>query len=152
MENYTKYALKAYDELADLLEGKDNLYIIACNKCFKEFDTAQEPELEKLLALAEGLDKTVVGTAKVDFLCNETKAKKGLPNMIPENAEHVVVISCGLGVQTVAAITKAPVYTATNTINRCGQHGMALTKKACEAFLVRAMPCWPPRLMVLVAV
>ena len=133
MENYTKYALKAYDELADLLEGKDNLYIIACNKCFKEFDTAQEPELEKLLALAEGLDKTVVGTAKVDFLCNETKAKKGLPNMIPENAEHVVVISCGLGVQTVASIAQVPVYTATNTINRNGQHGMALTKKACDA-------------------
>jgi len=133
LENYTKYALKAYDELADLLEGKDNLYIIACNKCFKEFDTAQEPELEKLLALAEGLDKTVVGTAKVDFLCNETKAKKGLPNMIPENAEHVVVISCGLGVQTVASIAQVPVYTATNTINRNGQHGMALTKKACDA-------------------
>ena len=133
MENYTKYALKAYGELADLLEGKDNLFIVACNKCFKEFNTLQEPELDKLLELADGLDKTVVGTAKVDFLCNETKAKKGLPNMIPENAENVIVISCGLGVQTVADIAEVPVFTATNTINRGAQHGMALTKKACEA-------------------
>ena len=104
MENYTKYALKAYDELAALLEGKDNLFVIACNKCFKEFDSAQEPEMEKFLQMAEGLNKTVVGTAKADFLCNGTKAMKALPDMIPANAEHVVVISCGLGIQTVAAI------------------------------------------------
>ena len=52
MENYTKYALKAADELNALLEGKDNLFVIACNKCFKEFDTNQEPELEVFLKLA----------------------------------------------------------------------------------------------------
>ena len=75
----------------------------------------------------------MVGTAKADFLGNETKAMKGLPDMIPADAEHVLVISCGLGVQTVAAIADAPVYSATNTIKRGGQHGMALTKKACEA-------------------
>ena len=133
MENYTKYALKTPEELTALLEGKDNLFVVACNKCFKEFDTVNEPDLDEFLRLAESCGKTVVGTAKADFLCNETKAKKGLPNMIPENAEHVVVISCGLGVQTVAAIAEAPVYSATNTINRGGQHGMALTKKACDA-------------------
>ena len=63
MENYTKYALKAYDELNALLEGKDNLFVIACNKCFKEFDTTQEPELDTIVKLAEAFDKTVVGTA-----------------------------------------------------------------------------------------
>ena len=133
MENYTKYALKADEELISLLEDKDNLFVIACNKCFKEFDTTYEPDLDEFLKLAEAQGKTVVGTAKADFLCNETKAKKSLPDMIPENADHVVVISCGLGVQTVAAIAEKPVFTATNTINRGGQHGMALTKKACEA-------------------
>ena len=133
MENYTKYALKTAEELNALLEGKDNLFVVACNKCFKEFDTVNEPDLDAFLLLAENQGKTVVGTAKADFLCNETKAKKGIPNMIPENAEHVVVISCGLGVQTVAAIADIPVYSATNTINRGGQHGMALTKKACDA-------------------
>ena len=133
MENYTKYALKATEELTALLEGKDNLFVVACNKCFKAFDTMYEPELDTFVKLAQEQGKTVVGTAKADFLCNETKAKKGLPAMIPENTENVVVISCGLGVQTVAAIARVPVYTATNTINRGGQHGMALTKKACDA-------------------
>ena len=133
MENYTKYALKATEELEALLEGKDNLFVVACNKCYKAYETMQEPDCDAFVALAEGLGKTVVGTAKADFLCNETKAKKGLPVMIPKQAENVIVISCGLGVQTVAAIAEKPVYSATNTINRGGQHGMALTKKACEA-------------------
>ena len=118
LENYTKYQLKPLGELADLLEGKDNLFVISCNKCFKEFDTTLEPEQEQFLKLAEGLDKTVVGTAKADFLCNETKATKGLPVMIPENAEHVVVISCGLGIQTVASIADKPVYSATNSVKK----------------------------------
>ena len=109
MENYTKYALKTAEELNALLEGKDNLFVVACNKCFKEFDTMYEPDLDEFLKLAEAQGKTVVGSAKADFLCNETKAMKHLPDMIPANAEHVVVISCGLGVQTVAAIADAPV-------------------------------------------
>jgi len=133
VENYTKYALKTAQELKTLLEGKDNVFVVACNKCYKAFDTMNEPELAEFVKLTEELGKTVVGTAKADFLCNETKAKKGLPNMIPENAEHVVVIACGLGVQTVAAIADIPVYTATNSINYTGHHGMALTKKTCDA-------------------
>lgn len=71
MENYTKYALKTTDELKALLDGKDNLFVIACNKCYKAFDTTKEPELAEFVQLAEDAGKTVVGTAKADFLCNE---------------------------------------------------------------------------------
>ena len=133
MENYTKYRLKDWGELADLLEGKDNLFIISCNKCFKEFETTQEPELEQFVKLAEGFDKTVTGTAKADFLCNKTKAEKGLNAMIPEGTEHVVVISCGLGIQTVADVSGKSVIAAANSLNYTGHHGMALTEKACDA-------------------
>ena len=55
MENYTKYALKTPEELTALLEGKDNLFVVACNKCFKEFDTMCEPDLDAFLKLAESL-------------------------------------------------------------------------------------------------
>ena len=83
MENYTKYKLKAESELAALLEGKDNLFVIACNKCFKEFETMQEPDCDVFLEFAAAQGKTVTGSAKVDFLCNKTKAVKNLPDMIP---------------------------------------------------------------------
>ena len=135
MENYTKYKLKSSDELTALLADKDNLFVIACNKCFKEFETMDEPDCGEFEKLAAECGKTITGTAKVDFLCNKTQTTKKLQDVIPEGTEHVVVISCGLGVQTVADLKKGemPVYAAANTLNYTGHHGMALTKKACDA-------------------
>ena len=133
MENYTKYALKAEAELAQILADKDNLFVIACNKCFKEFETMQEPDCDAFVKFATDMGKTITGTAKADFLCNKTKAEKGLKAMIPEGTEHVVSISCGLGIQTVADVTGMSVIAATNSLNYTGHHGMALTKKACDA-------------------
>ena len=134
MENYTKYALKSWDEFTALLEGKNNLFVVACNKCFKEFDSVNEPELDTFLKLAEAYDKTVTGTASIDFLCNKTQTNKALADRIPEGTEHIVVISCGLGIQTVADLKELPVYAACDSVSRKdGHHGMALTKKTCGA-------------------
>ena len=68
LENYTKYRLKAAEELSEVLCGKDNLFVVACNKCFKEFETDNEPDCQEFVAIAEGLGKTVTGTVKTDFL------------------------------------------------------------------------------------
>ena len=133
MENYTKYALKDYGQLADLLENRDDLFVVACNKCFKEYVSLQEPETADFLRLADGLDKNVTGVTKVDFLCNKTLTQKHLSDLIPEGTRHVVVISCGLGVQTVADVTGMDVMAACDSLNYTGHHGMALTKKACDA-------------------
>ena len=59
MENYTKYKLKAADELKAALEKADNLFVIACNKCYKEFTDTYEPDLDEFLKLAEEMGKTV---------------------------------------------------------------------------------------------
>ena len=42
MENYTKYKLKSKEELSSLFDEKDQVFLIACNKCFKEFETIDE--------------------------------------------------------------------------------------------------------------
>lgn len=133
MENYTKYKLKEHDELVSLLEGKDNLFIVACNKCFKEFDTIDEPDCGEFEKIAAEQGKTVTGSLKVDFLCNKIQTEKKLQDVIPEGTENVVVIACGLGIQTVADLKKVPVIAASNSLNYTGHHGMALTKKSCDA-------------------
>ena len=133
MENYTKYKLKAADELAPVLAGTDNVFVIACNKCFKEFETTQEPDCDAFVQIAAEQGKTVTGSVKVDFLCNKTQTAKSLKDQIPEGTKSVFVVSCGLGVQTVADLAGVPVYAACNSLNYTGHHGMALTKKACDA-------------------
>ena len=132
MENYTKYALKAADELKSILADADNMFVIACNKCFKEFDTLQEQDLDAFLEIAAQMGKTVTGTARADFLCNKTKAAR-LPQMLPEGTRCVVALGCGLGNQTIADVVELPVYAATDSLNYTGHHGMALTNKACDA-------------------
>ena len=133
MENYTKYKLKAVDELEALLADKDNLFVIACNKCFKEFETLDEPDCEAFVNLAAEQGKTVTGSARIDFLCNKTQTDKKLVDLIPDGTESIFVISCGLGAQTIAEMADVPVFAACNSINYTGHHGMALTKKACDA-------------------
>ena len=133
MENYTKYKLKAVDELAQVLAGTDNLFVIACNKCFKEFETTDEPDCDAFKKIAAEHGKTITGSAKIDFLCNKTQTLKKMEDLIPEGTESIFVISCGLGIQTVADVAEVPVYAASNSLNYTGHHGMALTKKACDA-------------------
>ena len=133
MENFTKYRLKADDELKSLLAGVDNLFVLACNKCFKEFETVNEPDCDAFVRLATACGKTVTGTAKLDFVCNKTLTAQQLESLIPEGTQCVFVIACGLGIQTVADLIKLPVFAASNSLNYTGHHGMALTKKACDA-------------------
>ncbi len=133
MENYTKYRLKDREELVALLEGKDNLFILTCNKCFKEFEALYEQECVTLNNLVLELGKKVTGCAPIDFVCNKTLTAKQLEGLIPEGTEAILVAACGLGIQTVASLTKLPVFAAANSLNYTGYHGMALTKKACEA-------------------
>ena len=67
MENYTKYKLKSSDELASVLNGRDNLFVIACNKCFKEFETVDEPDCEEFLKFAAEQGKNRHRQCKIRF-------------------------------------------------------------------------------------
>ena len=133
LEDYTKYKLKRKEELAPFLSDKNNLFVVACNKCFKEFEICDEPELGQFEQIAGEQGKTLLGSARVDFLCNKTTTAKQLQSVLPEDAENVFVISCGLGIQTVADLLEKPVYAAADSISYRGNHGMALTTTKCDA-------------------
>ena len=61
MEDYTKFRLKTQDELISLLEHKDNLFVVSCNKCFKEFKAEDEPECSDFIRLLVGQKKNITG-------------------------------------------------------------------------------------------
>jgi electron transport complex protein RnfC len=131
LEDYTKFRLKKKDELVPFLQDKDKLFVVACNKCFKEFELGDEPESAAFQAIAAEQGKTIVGCMNIDFLCNSTLTMKKL--QLPAEAQNAFVISCGLGIQTVAGFAELPVYAACDSIPTDGMHGMALTKRRCEA-------------------
>ena len=59
LENYTKYRLKSPEKLIQALAGTDHIFVVACNKCFQEFTSVDEPECGEFVALAEAEGKKV---------------------------------------------------------------------------------------------
>ena len=133
MEDYTKFKLKRKEELAPFIQDKDKMFVIACNKCFKEFEIGEEPECSMFGEIADEQGKALLGCEKIDFVCNKTTTAKKLQDVLPEDAENVFVISCGLGIQTVADLLDKPVYAGADSISYRGRHGMALTTTKCDA-------------------
>ena len=133
MENYIKYTLKPEAELQPLLAATDDLFVIACGKCYKKLHDEAADDLGAFLQLAEKAGKHITGIAKPDFLCNKTKAETKLMAMIPEGTKAVFVIGCGLGIQTVAELAPIPVFAACDSLNYTGHHGMAITDVTCGA-------------------
>ena len=134
MEDYTKFKLKSESEIIPLFEHKDNLFVVACNKCFKEFTSVDEPECGQFEKIAIGQGKKITGCMNVDFPCNKPMTQKKLESAVPPGTENVAVISCGLGIQTIGELVDLPVYAASDSFSRKdGRHGMALTETRCEA-------------------
>ena len=134
MEDYTRFRLKSEDELIPLLKQKDNLFVIACNKCFKEFNSVSEPECGQFEKIAREQGRAITGCMHVDFPCNKPMTQKKLASALPPGTENVAVISCGLGVQTIGELVELPVYAASDSLRRKdGKHGMALTDLRCGA-------------------
>ncbi|WKY45362.1 electron transport complex subunit RsxC [Eubacteriaceae bacterium ES2] len=133
MEDYTKFKLKRKGELEALLADKNDLFVMACSKCYKELQSFDEPECGQFLELAKEQGKNITGSVQVDFLCNEPLTKQTFESALPADTKNIVVISCGLGIQTIAAMADVPVYAGSDTLVVDGQHGMALTDTLCEA-------------------
>ncbi len=131
--DYTKYVLKGSEELAPLIEDRDKIFVIACNKCFKEFESVNETDGDEFAEFAVAQGKKVTGVRKLDFLCNRLITEKKLKDAIPEGTEAIAVVSCGLGIQIVADMQDLPVIAAADSLNYIGSHGMALTQKTCGA-------------------
>ena len=91
MENYTKYKLKSSDELASVLDGKDNLFVIACNKCFKEFETVDEPDCDEFLKFAADQGKNVILIEMTDRLAAD-EMRTNREELLAQIAEKVTVL------------------------------------------------------------
>ncbi len=134
-EDFTKYKLKPAKELKELVSGKENILVLSCNKCFKEFVSIAEPEYQEAAEIVKSAGKTVSGYIPVDYLCNQYLTEKILnkyKNEI-ENSGAVLVIACGLGIQTVSQLVNKQVLPAADSVWQNGFHGVTLSAEKCGA-------------------
>ncbi len=133
--DYTKYKLKNKEELLNIIGDNARIYIVSCNKCFSELKSTCEPETAELNKLLNEAGKTTAGFMPLDFLCNEHLSEKALNSVKQDilKADAVAVISCGIGIQTVAGLLALPVLGMCDSVFQGGYHGISLNTEKCGA-------------------
>lgn len=129
--------LKDKETIASLVDGK--VFIINCHGCKEiSFPEKEARELQKEMA-AEG---KVTGIFTTDYICNPENMKLRLKGHMAEieEADMVLVFSCGVGVQTVAEFLEdKKVCAACDTIQLPGFQGVTPLEVDCgqcgECFL-----------------
>ena len=120
--------LKNKEILDSLTQGK--VFIINCHGCKEvSFPEAAAEEFEKSLG-----DK-VTGILTTDYVCNTDNLPLRLERYADaiDAADAVLVLSCGVGVQTVAAqLPEKKVYAACDTYALPGHQGVTPLEHECD--------------------
>ena len=121
--------LKSKEELSAL--GGEKLFVVLCAGCRELYFPEQEAE-ELLRTLTE--QKRLSGVLRTDYLCHPEYLASRLERCREalEAAEAVLVLSCGVGVQTVAEYLEGKkVYAGCNTLALPGFSGLTPTEVDC---------------------
>ena len=120
--------LKSKEVLDSLTQGK--VFIINCHGCKEvSFPEKEAEEFEKALG------SKVTGILTTDYICNTDNLPLRLQKHAEaiEAADTVLVLSCGVGVQTVAAqLPGKRVYAACDTYALPGHQGVTPLEHECD--------------------
>lgn len=123
--------LKSKETIASLVNGK-NVFIINCQGCKEvHFPEKESVNLQRELAA----DGRLTGVITTDYICNVENMKLRLKKHMDEieEADVVLVLSCGVGVQTIAEyLENKTVYAACDTIRVPGFQGVTPLDYKCD--------------------
>jgi len=93
---------KPFTSIIDSLKSYSRIFLVGCGECATTCKTGGEPEILKMKQDLEAQGKTVVGFCIPSAPCLAAKLKSELAKNLPalRQAEAVLVLSCGLGVQS----------------------------------------------------
>ncbi len=125
---------KPFDEILGYLEGEKNVFILGCNGCAQSSGSGGPQQVAEMKQKLEEAGKNVTGTKVIDFLCEKALVKSGLRGRIDEvaAADSILIMTCGVGVQAVAASVNKVCHPACNTINLGGSRGEWQGSERCQ--------------------
>lgn len=117
--------LKPWEEILESLGTESKVFIVGCKGCAEVCETGGEPQVLKMKKDLEQADKQVTGYTVVDFLCDKSLVKFGLLAHEDEvtEADSLLVMTCGVGVQATAAVVDKVTHPACNTMSVGGAQG-----------------------------
>jgi len=94
---------KPFAEIIDSLKDYAKIFLVGCGECATTCKTGGKDELLKMQQELEKQGKTIVGTCIPDAPCIASQIKTELAKNMPalRQAEAILILACGLGVQSV---------------------------------------------------
>jgi len=116
---------KPWEEILSYLDGENNIFILGCNGCAQSSGSGGPEQVEEMKSRLKETGKKVTGSAVIDFLCEKALVKSKLRNKIEplKAADSILVMTCGVGVQAVAASVNKVCHPACDTVNLGGSRG-----------------------------
>ena len=115
MKSITKQ--KPFEEVQQLLEKFDRVYIIGCGTCATMTKTGGMEQVQEMRERLQELGKLVTGSIVIPTACDDMTETAIKENDGPiQNANCILVMSCALGVHRVSLYIGKPVLPALDTL------------------------------------
>jgi len=116
---------KPLPEILKSMEGEQRIFLVGCSGCAEACHTGGEAQVTEMRQRLEEEGKTIVGRSVVDFLCDKALVKFRLKAHEEEinSADSLLVMTCGIGVQSTAKVVDKITHPACNTVNVGGAQG-----------------------------
>ncbi len=127
---------KKFEEILEALNGFKKIIIVGCGLCATACQTGGEEQVKQMVGqLKEIWDGEVLNTLVVESVCDVRLSKRDLKKMKEdvENADGFLVMSCGIGCQTIADIANKPVIPSNNTMFIGQTERIGLYHEYCKA-------------------
>lgn len=119
---------KTFDHILSALHGGEKVFIIGCAKCATVCKAGGEEEVFRLQEALSAAGKEVTGTIVIDETCHMLRTSRDLRSRKEQvdEADFLLVLSCGAGVQSVSETSDKKVIAGTDSkflgnIRRFGQ-------------------------------
>jgi hypothetical protein len=116
---------KPFEEILAYMEKDNSVFVLGCNGCAQSSGSGGPKQVAEMKDKLTAAGKKVTGSKVIDFLCEKALIKSELKGRVEQlqAADAVLVLTCGIGVQCVAAAINKPVYPGCNTVNLGGSRG-----------------------------
>jgi hypothetical protein len=116
---------KPFEEITGFIGDEKKVFVLGCNGCAQSSGSGGPIQVEEMKNKLEETGKQVTGTKVIDFLCEKALVKSGLRGKVEQvaTADSVLVMTCGIGIQAVAASINKVCHPGCNTVNLGGSRG-----------------------------
>lgn len=125
---------KPFDEILEKLKDEKKIFILGCGGCPEGAETGGKKVLNEVKNNLKKEGKIITGVMEIDFLCQKSLIRTRIRKRINEieEADSLLIYSCGIGVQAAATVTSKLCVPALNTKSFSGITGIWQGTERCD--------------------